>query len=266
MNNKPIGVFDSGIGGLTVLHELIKALPNENFIYLGDTARVPYGNRSKETVTDFALELTKFLLSYDLKYLVVACNTISAICLDKIKKISSVPVIDVITPAVNRIVELTKSKKVGVIGTKATISSGIYETEIKDLDSNIKVYTRACPLFVPIAEEGLGDSEIAYLVAKKYLEFFKDKEIDILHLGCTHYPLLKKVIQKVIGDKITIIDSAIPTAKKLKEELRSKNLEGISKNPEYQFFVTDDPEKMRDIAEIFLGKRIKVNIQKAQLT
>lgn len=210
MKNKPIGIFDSGIGGLTVVKEIVKLLPNENIIYLGDTARVPYGTRGKETVTEFALELTRYLLSQDVKFLVVACNTITATCFDKIQEISTVPVIGVIEPAVKKIIKTSSTKRVGVIGTAATINSKVYEMKIKKLDPNFYVQSITCPLFVPIAEEGLANSNIANLTAKHYLKYLKN--IDTLHLGCTHYPLLKNVIQDNIEKGVTIIDSADPPA------------------------------------------------------
>lgn len=264
MTNNSIGVFDSGIGGLTVVKEIITLLPNENITYLGDTARVPYGSRATETITEFSLQLTNFLLKKDVKFLVVACNTISAICLDLIQDISSVPVIGVIKPASKKIVETTQSGKVGIIGTRATIHSNIYENELHKIDPEVRVTSIACPLFVPIAEEGLGSSDIAKLIVKHYLHDLKD--IDTLHLGCTHYPLLKDVIQQAIGENVTIIDSAIPTAQVLKKELIEKNLlNKESGNGSQVYYVTDTPERVLPIASMFLGRDIKDTIHKVEL-
>lgn len=265
MNNNPIGIFDSGIGGLTVVKEIVKLLPNESIIYLGDTARVPYGSRGKETITEFALQLTKFLLKKDVKFLVVACNTISAICLDKIQNISPVPVIGVIKPASKKIVETTKTRRVGVIGTRATINSNVYEKEIHAINPEIIVTSIACPLFVPIAEEGLGSSKIAKLTAQYYLNDLKN--IDTLHLGCTHYPVLRNVIRETVGEGVTIIDSASSTAEELKKVLaENKLLTDKSFKASQTYYVTDAPEHVIPIVNLFLGKDIKNIIHKIDLS
>lgn len=259
MDNRPIGVFDSGIGGLTVLKELIREMPHENFIYLGDTARVPYGTRGSKIITTFALQLTNFLLQKNVKFLVVACNTITATCLDKIEEISPVPVLGVIKPAARTIVKTTKNGKVGILGTRATIESGIYEKEIQKLDGNIDIFSLACPLFVPIAEEGLGESNIADLAAEHYLKELKG--IDTLHLGCTHYPLLINAIRKTVGSEVTIIDSAKPTAVELINILKAGNiLNDHSGDSTVNFYFTDVTERSKNIAELFLGKKIENDI------
>ena len=224
MNYNPIGIFDSGIGGLTVTKEIVKKLPNESIIYLGDTARVPYGTRSKEVIIQFAIQLTKFLLKRKVKFLVIACNTISSVALDKIKKISPVPVIGVIIPAVKKATEVIKNKKIGVIGTQGTIGSKAYEKEIKKIDPKIKVISTACPLFVPLAEEGLGNHEATKLLAEEYLKDIIASGVDTLILGCTHYPLLLETISDIVGPKVTIIDSAQPTATQLQISLEENNL------------------------------------------
>lgn len=254
MDNRPIGVFDSGIGGLTVVKEVLEQLPNESIIYLGDTARVPYGTRGKEIIKKFSLELTNFLLKRKVKFLVVACNTISATCLEEIEKASPVPVLGVIEPAASEAAKNTKTGKIGVIGTQATISSKVYEKEIKKINPKIKILTQACPLFVPLAEEGLIDEKATELIAQKYLKVFKNNKIDTLILGCTHYPVLKKVIQKVVGKKVRLIDSAKPTALKLKEILRQENLLSKSKKAKHEFFVTDAPIRVYKVAKGFLGQ------------
>lgn len=261
MRNLPIGVFDSGIGGLTVVKEIINELPNESIIYLGDTARVPYGTRGKKVITKFALELVQFLLKRQVKILVVACNTISATCLEEIKKLSPIPVLGVIKPAARQALKTTRISRVGIIGTKATISSGVYE---KELGKEIQVIAQACPLFVPLAEEGLVNSSATKLIARTYLKKFSNK-IDTLILGCTHYPVLKKVIQQVVGKKITLIDSAQPTAKLLKKLLEEKNLLSKNKKPHYQFFVTDSPQRVYGVASQFFGTKLKGKIKKVTL-
>ncbi len=250
MKNNPIGIFDSGIGGLTVVREVLKQLPDESIIYLGDTARVPYGTRGNKIITKFALQLVSFLIKQQVKVLVVACNTISAICLEEIKKISPVPVIGVITPAATVAAQSSTTKKIGVIGTNATISSKVYEKEIKLINPQLSVLTQACPLFVPLAEEGLTDHEATKLIAKEYLKKLSDSGIDTLILGCTHYPVLRDIIKESINPKIQLIDSASPTAKELKKILAEKSLESDNKKGKYKFLVTDAPNRVKTVAEI----------------
>ncbi len=252
---KAIGIFDSGIGGLTVLKEIAAELPAEHTIYLGDTARVPYGIRSPETVTRYSFENTQFLLSQEIKLLVVACNTASAVSLDAVKKEFPLPVIGVLDPGARAAVAATKSRKVGVIGTEATIGSGAYERAIKKLGADIKVTSLACPLFVPLVEEGWTDNDAAELVAGKYLASLRGSGIDTLVLGCTHYPLLKSVIRKVIGPGVLLIDSATETAKEVADVLdklkwrRPENDGTIVR----KYFVTDTPARFEKIGKLFLG-------------
>lgn len=264
MRTNPIGIFDSGIGGLTVAKEIIRLLPNENIIYLGDTARVPYGTRSPEVVIKFALELTNFLLERQVKCLVVACNTISAICLDKIKKVSSVPVLGVIQPAVKKAVQVSKGK-IGIIGTFGTIKSRSYEKEIKKLKKNAKVYSSACPLFVPLAEEGLSYGKATKLIARQYLDRLIKKGIDTLILGCTHYPILNKVIKEVTGDKVVLVDSAKPTAEELKKILQEEHLLSENTAPTYEFYVTDAPARVYKVAGRFFGEKLNGRLKKISL-
>jgi len=249
---KAIGIFDSGIGGLTVLKEIVAKLPDENIIYLGDTARVPYGIRSAETVTRYSFQNTQFLLSQEIKMLVVACNTASAISLDAVKKEFPLPVIGVLEPGARAAVAVTKTRKVGVIGTEATISSGAYEKAIQRIAPDIEVHSLACPLFVQLAEEGWTDNDVAQLVAEKYLASLRGTGIDTLVLGCTHYPLLKVVISRAVGSKIILIDSATETAKEVVVVLERLNwkrhAEGIRK-----FYVTDTPGRFEKIGKRFLG-------------
>lgn len=265
MNSNPIGVFDSGIGGLTVVKEILKELPEENLVYLGDTARVPYGTRGQEVIKKFALELTNFLLKRKVKFLVVACNTISSTCLDVIEYISPVPVLGVIKGAAQEAATVTKTNVVGVIGTPATISSQVYEKALKKINPKIRVITQACPLFVPLAEEGRVSDKATQLIAEEYLKKFKGTNVDILILGCTHYPVLRKVIQKVMGKNVKLIDSASPTAKKLKEILQKENLMNGEKKVKHQFFVTDAPERVKKVSGTFFGQALNGKLKKINL-
>jgi len=265
MKDRPIGIFDSGIGGLTVLKEMIRITPDEDTIYLGDTARVPYGIRSPETVLRYSFENTGFLVSREIKLMVVACNTASAVGLDAIKRNVSIPVIGVIEPGAKAAVKATGNKKVGVIGTQATINSSSYTKAIHALDGSIEVFGLACPLFVPLVEEGWTEGAIATLVAEKYLGWFKGKDIDTVVLGCTHYPLLKKVIGEVMGDGVSLIDSAVETAREIKHTLGTLGLgrEGNNRSLR-EFFVTDSTERFLKVSENFLGQKIE-NIKRIEV-
>ncbi len=257
-NNYPIGVFDSGVGGLTVVKELIRQLPNENIIYVGDTAHVPYGTKSARKVTVLSTAITNFLVKQKVKLIIVACNTASALALPSLKhKFKKLSIIGVIEPGASEAVKLTKTKRIGVIATPSTIKSCSYTKEIKNLYAGVSVYSQPCPLFVPIAEEGLGKSDIAYLAAKRYLTPLISKNIDVLVLGCTHYPLLKKTISNVIGKKVVLIDSADAIAKAVKVLLEEKNVGNASAVKKWQhFFVTDDPAKFMVLGSKFLNKKI----------
>ena len=262
MNNRPIGVFDSGIGGLTVLKELIKELPNESFIYLGDTARVPYGTRDKSTITKFALELVDFLTKQKVKTLVVACNTMSSVALPVIKKHSKVPLVDMINPTVDFALNNSKISKIGVIGTRATISSEAFEKQIKKIKPNIVVQSCACPLFVPFVEEGIVSGKALEVIAENYLKDLRDT--DLLILGCTHYPILKSVIQKILPNAV-LVDSAHATAKALKELLLKENLLSRNSRPSYKLFVTDDTKKTEEIANLFFDNKLPVKLKKVRI-
>jgi len=267
---KSIGIFESGVGGLTVLKEVVKALPQEDTIYLGDTARVPYGTKSPETVTRYSLQVTSFLVERDIKLLVVACNTASAVSLDALKNHFSIPIIGVIEPGARRAVSVTRSGKVGVIGTTATIQSSAYSKAIKKIDRGIEVVTRACPLFVPLAEEGWVDNEVARLTARNYLQGLKDEGVDTLVLGCTHYPLLKGIIAEVMGDGVELVDSAEETARTVAETLGAGDiLRPSSEKGNHHFFVTDVPAGFIRVGNRFLGGRLgdvyQVNLEDAAM-
>ncbi len=252
-----IGVFDSGIGGLTVAKSLFEILPNENIIYLGDTARLPYGTKSKEAVTRYSVEITKFLLNKNVKMIVVACNTASSVALPYLRQISDVPVIGVIKPGCKAAISVTNKFRIGVIGTLGTIQSYSYKTQIHKFDRNIHVFSKACSLFVQLAEDGWTENKIAEIVAKEYLSEFKALKIDTLILGCTHYPILKKTISKILGKKIKLIDSGEETAKEVKRILEQENLiNSQTKSGQHKFFVTDFQKKFKEISERFLGQPI----------
>jgi len=254
MSDKPIGIFDSGIGGLTVLRELVKVLPEENTVYLGDTARVPYGTKSAETVIRYSLEIAEFLTAFDIKALVVACNTASAYALDPLRKKLSVPVIGVIEPGARMAASETKNKRIGVIGTEGTIKSNAYPDAIKAVSPEATVFARACPLFVPLAEEGWTDNAPALLTAGIYLDEMKENGVDVLLLGCTHYPLLKNTISAVMGKSVSLIDSGCAVSIEVKRILLQEGT--LRKNapaPRRRFFVTDSPERFASIGRRFLN-------------
>jgi glutamate racemase len=256
-NTSPIGVFDSGIGGLTVLGEIKELLPNENFVYLGDTARVPYGTKSSKTVITYSQINSKFLVSKGIKLLVVACNTASAVALPSLRWDLEIPIIGVIEPGARKAVSITKTGIVGVIGTPSTIKSDAYTKAIENISPDIEVVSKACPLFVPLAEEGWTEGKIAELAAKSYLGPLKESGIDVLILGCTHYPLLKTTIQKVVGDSVKLIDSAEETAVEIKRILNDKkSLNGSSSQTQQEFYLTDVSESFINIAGRFLGGEI----------
>lgn len=258
MNTKPIGVFDSGIGGLTILKEMRDLLPNEDFIYFGDTARIPYGTRSKETVKRYTFECLDFLVEHKVKALVIACNSATASALKESKERYNIPVFGVIEPGAAAAVKASETKQIGIIATKRTINSGAYQKEILKLDNTAEVVGKACPLFVQIAEEGWGDSDVAYLTAKKYLIDIKDHKVDTLVLGCTHYPLLRYTIEKVVGEQVKLVNPAFETAKVLKKYLKeSELLNEQDKMGDQSFFVSDEVEDFKSIGQTFLQKNIE---------
>ncbi|MGB7604862.1 MAG: glutamate racemase [Lutisporaceae bacterium] len=267
MDSRPIGVFDSGIGGLTVVKEIMEQLPNESIVYFGDTARVPYGTKSKEIVTKYSFQCIKFLLEKKVKAIVVACNTASASSLDAAKQSFDIPFIGVVEPGAITACQATKSNKIGIIGTEGTVSSGAYEKEINIINNDVKIVLKACPLFVPIAEEGWQDTEIANLTAREYLTDLKEKGIDALVMACTHYPLLEKTIAQVMGKDIMLVNPAFETAKSLKHVLNELGIQSKGgRKTEYEFYVSDNPVKFKKVGENFLSKPIshveKIDIEK----
>lgn len=255
--DQAIGVFDSGIGGLTVVRQLIRLLPHEDVVYLGDTARTPYGTKSPETICRYALDNAAFLLEKGIKLLVVACNSVSAVALELLRQELPVPVVGVIEPGAKTAVRCTRNGKVGVIGTEATIASGAYTRALKHLAPNLEIYTRACPLFVPLAEEGWIDNEVAKAAARRYLASLKRSGIDTLVLGCTHYPLLTSVIAETVGPKVQLVDSAGTTAQEVRDLLQQHKLVRNNGPGSMSFFVTDAPDRFIKVGTLFLGQPVE---------
>lgn len=253
----PIGVFDSGVGGLTVVRALLERLPSEEICYFGDTARVPYGVKSAETITDYAGQITEFLLRRNVKLLIIACNTMAAVAYTAVANRSPVPVLDVIDAGARAAAGATRSKRVGVIGTPATINSSAYTRAIHRCDSEIRVFTQACPLFVPLVEEGWFDHPVTRLTADAYLKPLLAEGIDTLVLGCTHYPLLKPLLQEVAGPEVRLIDSAEAMAAITADLLAEAGLETPRlRPPAHRFFVTDVPHRFQAIGEQILGRAL----------
>jgi glutamate racemase len=261
MAARPIGVFDSGIGGMTVVKELFETVPNESIVYFGDTARVPYGTKSVETVQRYAREDTELLLAYDVKMIVVACNTVSATALEEVERMANgIPVIGMIGPCAAEAVRATKNGRIGIIGTEATIASGAYEAAIAKeglmQEKICETFSKACPLFVPLAEEGWTSHVATEVIAEEYLRDLAVKEIDTLILGCTHYPVLAGVIQRTMGPRVTLINSGAMAAKLVAEMLRLEpnHSSGAVPAPSHTLLVSDIPRKFQTIGERFLGR------------
>lgn len=257
MPERAIGVFDSGVGGLTVLKEIMRLMPAEELIYLGDTARVPYGTKSPRTVMRYALEAAAFLARQRVKMLVVACNTASAVALPALAERFNLPVVGVIEPGARKAASITRSKKIGVIGTEGTVKSGAYSRAIRAIDPEIEVFSAPCPLFVPLAEEGWAEHAVARLAAEEYLAPLMAKQIDTLVLGCTHYPLLKATLQQVLGPGVTLVDSAEETAARVVFPLAEGALLRRARSGKPRFFVTDVPTRFERVGGAFLGASLE---------
>jgi glutamate racemase len=256
-NESAIGVFDSGIGGLTVLQRIMEALPRENTVYLGDTARAPYGTKSVETVLRYSFENSEFLVEKGVKVVVVACNTSTAIALGPLRDNLTVPVVGVIEPGVRKAIKTTRNNKVGVIGTEATIQSGAYTKALKAAHPQVEVYSRACPVLVPLVEEGWTDNTVVEMTVRIYLESLKQSGIDTLILGCTHYPLLKKAIRKFMGPGVCLVDSAQQTAEEVASMLQKRALAKKNGKGVHSFFVTDAPDRFIKVGRRFLGEKVE---------
>jgi len=266
MNNKnPIGVFDSGLGGLTVVKAIRHTLPNESIIYFGDTARVPYGNKSPELITEYSIQIADFLIERGAKIIVVACNTATSLALNTLQEKLDIPIIGVVKPGVDSALKLTTNNKIGVIGTISTISSGVYENELKLHNQSVKVTSSPCPLFVPLVEEGWTNEPATKLIAEKYLEPINNAKVDTLILGCTHYPLLTEVIKQAVSSNIKLVDSAHAMASETEKLLLSSDLRNNPKNIGYlKLYVSDLPARFEVVANRFLGEKIK-DVEKIQL-
>lgn len=252
----PIGVFDSGVGGLTVAREIMRQIPNEKIVYFGDTARVPYGSKSKETVTKFSRQIVRFLQTQNVKAIVVACNTASAVALDEIEKEIDIPIIGVVKPGAKVAAQTTRNGKIGVIGTESTIGSQVYSRYIKDMKPDVEVIGKACPLFVPLVEEGLLQDPVTDEIATRYLSELIDIDIDTLILGCTHYPLIRSTVGRIIGDNVTLVNPAYETAIELRNLLEREHLlndrEPKLGENQYSFFVSDAADKFKGFANAIL--------------
>ena len=266
MVDRPIGVFDSGIGGMTVVKELFMTVPNERIVYFGDTARLPYGTKSVETVRRYAREDTELLLEYDVKMIVVACNTVSATALDEVERLApDMPVIGMIGPCAKEAVRITKNGRIGIIGTEATIASGAYEIAIREeaerAGTECETYSQACPLFVPLAEEGWVSHVATEIIAEEYLKVLRMKDVDTLILGCTHYPVLEDVIQRTMGARVTLVNSGAIAANVVAEilngmEVFTRTPSLIDREVSHRFLVSDVPRKFQTIGERFLGRAL----------
>ena len=251
----PIGVFDSGVGGLTVAREIMRNLPSERIVYFGDTARVPYGSKSRESIIRFSRQIIHFLQEEHVKAIVVACNTASAYALDEVQKELDIPIIGVVKPGAKVAAEATRNKRIGVIGTKGTIGSNIYADYIHEIDPEITVVGKACPLFVPLVEEGWLKDPVTVEVAERYLQELQEQDVDTLVMGCTHYPLLRSVLRELLGEKVTLVNPAYETAQSLKQLLKEMNLDNPGIKEEefpYRFYVSDLADQFTAFANSIL--------------
>ena len=255
--NQAIGVFDSGIGGLTVVRALMERLPFENIVYFGDTARVPYGVKSVETIAHYTTQIARFLLEKQVKILIIACNTMAAVAAQTVRDMSPVPVLDVIEAGAWAAAAASKTQQIGVIGTPTTVNSNAYARAIHSLAQSARIYTQACPLFVPLVEEGWLDHEVTRLTAQEYLKPVIAEHVDTLVLGCTHYPLLKPLLQEVMGAGVKLVDSAEAMANRTAALLSERGLANASHTPpNYEYYITDVPVKFQTIGERFLGRSL----------
>jgi glutamate racemase len=264
-DNRPIGVFDSGIGGLTVLREIIARLPSESTVYYGDDGRAPYGSKSHDTIVEYSLQDMMFLESKDVKMIVIACNTASTHAIEALRKHSKVPVVEVVYPGAKAAVKATRNGRVGIIATNATVSSGLYEKAVKEEGKDIpdlQIIQQACPLFVSLAEEGWWDDDIAHLTAERYLAPIKEFGVDTLVLACTHYPLLAKTIGDVMGPDVTLINSGISVASVVEDYLRDHEMLSDGGSVTREFYTSDDAKRFESVAAPFLGRGLPQGTRK----
>lgn len=263
MDSRAIGVFDSGLGGLSAVRHLHNLLPGENIVYFGDTGRVPYGTRSRETIRRYTEEDCRLLLEHDVKFIIAACGTVSSVAADLLDSLS-VPAIGVVSPTATAAVQATKNKRVGILGTAATIRSASFEKALLKLDPDIQVTATACPLFVPLVESGwiAENDEVAIPMVRRYLADVKSAGVDTLILGCTHFPLLAPIIRAELGDDVTLIDSGRETAKRCAKILKETNALAQRDEGKSLYYVSDQPEDFSRVAEIFLGKSVRGTVEK----
>ena len=264
LKDLPIGVFDSGVGGLTVAREIMRQIPNERIVYFGDTARVPYGSKSKDNIIRYSRQIINFLKTKNVKAIVIACNTASALALDVVREEIDIPIIGVVEPGARAALEITQTKKIGVIGTEGTIRSAMYEKIIQERDPEAGVIGKACPLFVPLVEEGFAKHKVTQEIIDYYLASFLETDIDSLILGCTHYPLLRSRIREYVGDRITLVNPAYETAMDLKKLLEDSNMENTGEGQEhatYSFYVSDAADKFKQFANSILPYDIETTKQ-----
>ena len=266
VDKRAIGIFDSGIGGFTLVKKIKKELPNEKLIYFGDTKRLPYGIKDKESILKNSRQIVKFLISKNVKAIIIACNSISAVCSNILVDEFDIPFIEVIEPGSYDAASTTRNNKIGVMATEATIKSGVYEKKLKNINSNIEVYSKACTLFVPLIEEGWIDNQVSDLVARMYLQELISRDIDTLVLGCTHYPLLSKCIKTIVGEDIRIVDPANATSRKAKEQLTKRGILNTDENRNIvdEFYVSGDTKKFNKLCDMLMGYKcsaVKIDIE-----
>jgi glutamate racemase len=257
LSSQAIGLFDSGVGGLTVMQKLMQTLPHERLIYFGDTARVPYGNKSAETILRYSIENTIYLLEKNIKLLIVACNTASALALPKLRKLFNIPILGVIDPGAQKAVAVSRNQRIAVLGTKGTIESKAYQTAIHKLAPHAEIFPVACPLFVPLVEEKWLDHPATSLIIQEYLHPLQDQNVDTILLGCTHYPLLQSLIQQAVGEHVTLVDSASTCAEQAADLLRQHQLLSPILQGHHQYYVSDDPEKFRSLGEYLFNHSLE---------
>ena len=266
MDNRKIGVFDSGLGGLTVVREMKKLMPEESVVYFGDIARLPYGSKSKETITEFSHQIMRFLLKHDVKAVIIACGTASANALEDLLETYDLPITGVVEPGAREAARTTKNGRIGITGTEATIRSGAYDRLLKGLNPQTEVFSKACPLFVPLVEEGWFKDDITRSVVQRYLAELKEQQVDTLVLGCTHYPLLQRLIGEEIGEEVILVNPSSSVVKEMKEYLQQNDMQSGEEQGEYEFYVSDSTEKFRrfgqQVLEIEDLTVRKINIEK----
>ncbi len=265
MDNRAIGIFDSGLGGLTCVKKVMEIMPSENIVYFGDTGRVPYGTRSPRTIVKYVRQDINLLKSLDVKYIIIACGTASSAALPSIREEVDTQIIGVLEPASSAAVSATQNGKIGVIGTQGTITSNKYFETIKEINPDIEVYSKACPMFVPLVENGYTSGTVTKIIAEEYLEDIKKQGVDTLILGCTHYPILKEEIAKIMGDKVTLIDAGAETAVYAKKQLELLGLTADRQKGEADYYVSDSVDGFSELGSVFLEKKIEGKVSRVDI-